>query len=281
MIRVIVSGAAGRMGRRLLELVQQDPETIVVGALESVDHPAVGQAVASLITDVPAGKAGDVSVTADIPAGLAADVVIDFSVPEQSLRLARVAAERGLPIVVGTTGLNAAQKEELQKFAASTALLFAPNFSVGMNAVFRLAAEAARLLGASYDIEIVESHHRFKKDAPSGTALRLAERVAEATGRDLDKTAVYGRQGMPGARTSAEIGIHALRRGDIVGEHSVIFTSLGETVEIVHRAHSRDAFARGAVQAAKWLAGKPAGSYAIEQVLGGVGSVAGPYRTIS
>jgi 4-hydroxy-tetrahydrodipicolinate reductase len=269
MIRVIVSGAAGRMGRRLLELVQQDPETIVVGALESADHPAIGQAVASLITDVPVGKAGDVSVTADIPAALGADVILDFSVPEQSLRLAAVAAERGLPIVVGTTGLDGAQKQKLQEASARTAVLFAPNFSVGMNVVFRLAAEAARLLGPAYDIEIVESHHRFKKDAPSGTALRLAERVAEATGRDLDETAVYGRQGMPGARTRAEIGIHALRRGDIVGEHSVTFTSLGETVEIVHRAHSRDAFARGAVQAAKWLAGKPAGSYGIEQVLGG------------
>jgi 4-hydroxy-tetrahydrodipicolinate reductase len=137
-----------------------------------------------------------------------------------------------------------------------------------MNVVFQLVAEAARILNGGYDIEIVESHHRFKKDAPSGTALRLAERVAEATRRDLGKTGVYGRHGLTGERTAAEIGIHALRRGDVVGEHSVTFTSLGETVEIVHKAHSRDAFARGAVRAAKWLAGKPAGTYTIEQVLG-------------
>jgi 4-hydroxy-tetrahydrodipicolinate reductase len=268
MIRVIVSGAAGRMGRRLIELVQQDPETVVVAALESARHPTVGQPVTSLVSDVPADRSSDVRVTAEIPDGVEADVIIDFSVPEQSLRLVAVAAERRVAMVVGTTGLDAAQKEAVQRRSAQTALLMAPNFSVGMNVVFELVAEAARLLGAPYDVEIVESHHRFKKDAPSGTALRLAERVAEATGRDLAQTAVYGRHGLSGGRTAPEIGIHAVRRGDVVGEHSVTFTSLGETVEILHRAHSRDSFARGAVHAAKWLAGKPAGAYTIEQVLG-------------
>jgi len=146
-------------------------------------------------------------------------------------------------------------------------VLTAPNFSLGMNVLFQLVAEAARRL-PGYDIEIVESHHRFKKDAPSGSALRLAERAAEATGRDLSKTAVYGRHGLPGERTTPEIGIHAIRRGDVVGEHTVTLTTLGETLELTHRAHSRDAFARGAVHAAKWLAGKPAGQYTFEQVLG-------------
>jgi 4-hydroxy-tetrahydrodipicolinate reductase len=268
MTRIVVSGAAGRMGRRLLELVQQDPETSLAAALESAAHPAIGQPVASLVSDVPAGQASDVRVGAELPAGLAADVIIDFSVPDQSARLAGLAAERGLAMVVGTTGFDTTQQRELDKAGERSALLVAPNFSVGMNVVFRVVAETARLLGAEYDVEIVESHHRFKKDAPSGTALRLAERVAEATGRDLAKTAVYGRKGITGERGAGEIGILALRRGDVVGEHTVTFTSLGETVELTHRAHSRDAFARGAIHAAKWLAGKPAGRYTFEQVLG-------------
>jgi 4-hydroxy-tetrahydrodipicolinate reductase len=268
MTRIVVSGAAGRMGRRLLELVQQDPAATLVGALESASHPSLGQPVAALCADVPEDKRADVRVTAAVPAGVGVDVLIDFSVPEQTARLAGVAAERGWAIVVGTTGLDAAQQQQLQAAAARCAVLTAPNFSVGVTALFRIAAETARLLGEGYDIEIVESHHRFKKDAPSGTALRLAERVAEATGRDLAKNAVYGRKGITGERSRDEIGIQSLRRGDVVGEHTVTFTSLGETIELTHRAHSRDAFARGAVQAAKWLAGKPAGRYTFEQVLG-------------
>jgi 4-hydroxy-tetrahydrodipicolinate reductase len=267
MIRIVVSGAAGRMGRRLLELVQGDPATTLVAALEAASHPALGQPVAALAADVPAGKGSDVRVSGELPPGLAADVVIDFSVPEQSVKVAALCAERGWRVVVGTTGLDAAQKAQIDAAASRVAVLTAPNFSLGMNVLFQLVAEAARRL-PGYDIEIVESHHRFKKDAPSGSALRLAERAAGATGRDLSKTAVYGRHGLPGERTAPEIGIHALRRGDVVGEHTVTFTTLGETLELTHRAHSRDAFALGAVHAAKWLAGKPAGKYTFEQVLG-------------
>jgi 4-hydroxy-tetrahydrodipicolinate reductase len=268
MTRIVVSGAAGRMGRRLLELVQQDPAATLVAALESASHPAIGQPVAALCSDVPEERRADVRVTAEVPTGVAVDALIDFSVPEQTLRLVALAADRGWSIVVGTTGLDAAQQKQIQAAAARCAVLTAPNFSVGVTTLFRIAAETARLLGPGYDVEIVESHHRFKKDAPSGTALRLAERVAEATGRDLAKTAVHGRQGLTGERTPSEIGMHALRRGDVVGEHTVSFTALGETIELTHRAHSRDAFARGAVHAAKWLAGKPAGRYTFEQVLG-------------
>jgi 4-hydroxy-tetrahydrodipicolinate reductase len=268
MIRMVVSGAAGRMGRRLMELVQQDPETTLVAALESASHPLLGQPVRSLCGESESAKGGDVLLASVPPEGLAADVVIDFSIPEQTVHLAALAAERGWGLVVGTTGLGAAQKLRLQAAATRTALLYAPNFSVGMNVVFRLVAEAAQLLGSGYDVEIVESHHRFKKDAPSGTALRLAERVAEATGRDLGQAAVYGRSGGDALRDAAEIGIHALRRGDIVGEHTVTFTNLGETVSLVHHAHSRDAFARGAVRAGKWLKGRPPGSYTFEQVIG-------------
>lgn len=267
MIRIVVSGAAGRMGRRILELVQADADTTLAAALESASHPALGQTVAALAAEVPADKQSAVHVTAELPPALAADVVIDFSVPDQSVKAAAVAAERGWGIVVGTTGLDAGQKQQLEAAAARVAVLTAPNFSLGMNVLFQLVADAARRL-PGYDIEIVESHHRFKKDAPSGSALRLAERAAEATGRDLAKTAVYGRQGLTGERTVPEIGIHALRRGDVVGEHTVTLTTLGETLELTHRAHSRDAFARGAVHAAKWLAGKPAGRYTFEQVLG-------------
>lgn len=268
MTRIVVSGAAGRMGRRLLELVQQDPAATLVAALESASHPAVGQPVAALCSDVPADRQADVRVTSEVPSGATADVLIDFSVPEQTVHLAGLAAERGWGIVIGTTGLDAAQQAQVQAAAARCPVLAAPNYSVGVTVLFRIVAEAARLLGEGYDVEVVESHHRFKKDAPSGTALRLAERVAEATGRDIARTAVHGRKGITGERTPREIGMHALRRGDVVGEHTVSFTSLGETIELTHRAHSRDAFARGAVQAAKWLAGKPPGRYTFEQVLG-------------
>jgi 4-hydroxy-tetrahydrodipicolinate reductase len=256
------------MGRRLLELVQQDPETTLVAALESASHPAVGEPVSSLCSESSPAKGGDVRLSAAPPASLAADAIIDFSAPQQTVELASLAAARGWAMVVGTTGLDAAQQRKVEEASAKSPLLVAPNFSVGMNVVFRIAAEAARLLGDPYDVEIVESHHRFKKDAPSGSALGIAKSVAAALGRDLQKTAVYGREGATGARPAKEIGIHALRRGDVVGEHSVTFTTLGETVEIVHRAHSRDAFALGAIRAAKWLAGKPAGRYTIEQVLG-------------
>lgn len=267
MTRIVVSGAAGRMGRRILELVSADAATTLAAALEAASHPALGQPVAALAPDVPADRRPDVTLLAELPAGLAADVVIDFSVPDQSVKVAALAAERGWGVVVGTTGLDAAQKAQLDAAASRVAVLTAPNFSLGMNVLFELVADAARRLGG-YDIEIVESHHRFKKDAPSGSALRLAERAAAATGRDLAKAGVYGRQGITGERGADEIGVHALRRGDVVGEHTVTFTTLGETLELTHRAHSRDAFARGAVHAAKWLAGKPAGRYGFEQVLG-------------
>lgn len=267
MVRIIVSGAAGRMGRRVMELVQLDPEARLVGALEAASHPALGQPAAALASDVPPDKQADIRITSELPAGLGADVVIDFSVPEQSAQAAALAAARGWAIVVGTTGLDSAQQQQIDAAAARSAVLTAPNFSLGMNVLFQLVAEAARQL-PGYDIEILESHHRFKKDAPSGSALRLAERAAAATGRDLAKTGVYGRKGITGERRGEEIGIHALRRGDVVGEHTVSFTTLGETVELTHRAHSRDSFARGAVHAAKWLAGKPAGRYTFEQVLG-------------
>jgi 4-hydroxy-tetrahydrodipicolinate reductase len=267
MVRIVVSGAAGRMGRRLLELVQLDTESSLAGALESPSHPLLGHTAGSLAGDVPAARLSETKLTAEIPPGLAADVIIDFSAPEQTVALARTAAERGWAIVVGTTGLNDAQKQQLVSASARAAVLVAPNYALGMNVLFQLVAEAARHL-QGYDIEILESHHRFKKDAPSGSALRLAERAAEGAGRDLATSAVYGRKGLTGERRPGEIGIHAIRRGDVVGEHTVTFTTLGETLELTHRAHSRDAFARGALHAAKWLAGKPAGRYTFEQVLG-------------
>jgi 4-hydroxy-tetrahydrodipicolinate reductase len=267
MARVVISGAAGRMGRRLLDLLQHDPDATLVAALEAAGHPALGETVASLCGGSPAGTGAGVRLAAEPAAGLAADVVIDFSTPGQAVRLSRLAAERGWAMVVGTTGLDAVAQQALEEASSRVPVLAAPNYSVGMNVVFDLAAEAARRLGPDYDVEIVESHHRFKKDAPSGTALRLASRVAAATGRDLAADAVYGRRGQTAERRAGEIGIHALRRGDVVGEHSVTLTCLGETVEIVHRAHSRDAFALGAIRAAKGLVGRAPGRYTLEQVL--------------
>src|SRR6185503_11461794 len=210
-----------------------------------------------------------VPITADADAALGQDrILIEFSVPEASLAHARLAARQGGRAVIGTTGFTPAQREELAAIGRSIAILVAPNMSVGVNVAFRILADMARMLGDDYDVEIVETHHRFKKDAPSGTALRMAEVVAEALGRDLDQVAVYGRQGLPGERTRPEIGILSLRSGDVVGEHTVSFGTLGERLELVHRAHNRDTYARGALRAARFIAGRPPGLYSMADVLG-------------
>ena len=171
-------------------------------------------------------------------------------------------------VVTGTTGLTDEQKAEIEKAAEKIPVLFAPNMSVGVNLLFKLVGEVAAALGDAYDIEIIETHHRFKKDAPSGTALRLAEKIAEATGRDIAKDIVHGREGAVGERTEREIGMHAVRGGDIVGDHIVLYSTLGERVELTHRAHTRDTFVRGALRAARFLVGKPAGMYDMRDVLG-------------
>jgi len=265
MADVVVAGAAGRMGNRLVALLQEDKELRLVAALEAPGHPALGR---------DAGEAAGVGrltvpITADAEAALGKDrILIEFSVPEASLAHARLVARQGGRAVIGTTGFTPAQREELAAIGRSIAILVAPNMSVGVNVAFRILADMARMLGDDYDVEIVETHHRFKKDAPSGTALRMAEVVAEALGRDLAKTAVYDRHDKLAERTRKEIGMAALRTGDVVGEHTVTFGALGERLELTHRAQSRDNFARGALRAARFIATAGPGLYSMQDVLG-------------
>ncbi|MCA1960127.1 MAG: 4-hydroxy-tetrahydrodipicolinate reductase [Desulfomonile sp.] len=264
-MKIAVSGAAGRMGRRIIAFAHEHPAAEIVGALENEGNPSLGKDVGEL---AGIGTIG-VSVTDDVDKVVAAcDVLVDFSTPEASLAHAKAAASAGKAIVVGTTGFSPTQKDEILDVGRSTRFLMAPNMSMGVNLLFDLVDRVARALGDEYDVEIVESHHRLKKDAPSGTAVKLAEVIAQALGRDLSSVGVYGRKGMVGERTPQEIGVMALRGGDIVGEHTVMFATNGERVELIHRAHSRDAFAKGALQAALWLVSRPVGVYDMQDVLG-------------
>ncbi len=266
MAKVVVCGAMGRMGRAILGVLRERPQGLVLsGALEPPGHPLLGQ---DAFEAAGAGKAG-VAVTSDFPAAIAqADVAIDFTHADSSVRHARDAATAGKPIVIGSTGLSPGQAGEIQASAKTIACVLSPNMSVGVNVMFQVAADVARVLGDDYDVEIVETHHRFKKDSPSGTAVKLADAVAGALGRDMKEAGVYGRHGMVGERTRKEIGVFAVRAGDVVGEHTLVFGGIGERFEITHRAHSRDTFARGAVRAASWVIGKPAGLYDMRAVLG-------------
>jgi 4-hydroxy-tetrahydrodipicolinate reductase len=265
MADVVVAGAAGRMGSRLVALLREEAELRLVGALEAPGHPALGR---------DAGESAGVGrlsvpITADVEAALGRDrILIEFSVPEASLAHARLVARHGGRAVIGTTGFTAAQRDELARIGKDVPILVSPNMSVAVNVAFRVLADMARMLGDDYDVEIVETHHRFKKDAPSGTAMRMAEVVAEALGRDLGKTAVYDRHDKLVERTRKDIGIAALRSGDVVGEHTVSFGALGERLELTHRAHSRDNFARGALRAARYIATAKPGLYSMQDVLG-------------
>lgn len=265
MIDVVVAGAAGRMGSRIVACLAGDPDLRLVAALEAPGHAALG-ADAGEAAGLP--RLG-VPLTDDAGAALTAGrVVIEFSTPEATLAHLRRAAGAGARAVVGTTGFSGPQREEIAGLAARTAILLSPNMSVGVTLALRVLDLMARALGDDYDVEITETHHRGKKDAPSGTALRMAEVVAAALGRDLGACAVHGRQGMPGERTRREIGIFSLRSGDVVGEHTVSFGTPGERLELTHRAHSRDTFARGALRAARFVAGRPPGLYSMHDVLG-------------
>jgi 4-hydroxy-tetrahydrodipicolinate reductase len=262
---IVVAGAAGRMGNRIVACLADVSDLRLVAALEAPGHAALGRDAGEL---AGVGKTG-VSVGADAAAEITRDrVLIEFSVPEASLAHLRLVAQAGARAVIGTTGFSAAQRAEIGDLAKRAAILWSPNMSVATNVAFKLLATMAKALGDEYDVEITEIHHRFKKDAPSGTALRMAEVVAGALGRDLDQVAVYGRQGLPGERTKPEIGILSLRSGDVVGEHTVSFGTLGERLELTHRAHNRDTYARGALRAARFIVGRPPGLYSMADVLG-------------
>ncbi|MGE4578533.1 MAG: 4-hydroxy-tetrahydrodipicolinate reductase [Desulfuromonadales bacterium] len=264
MTKVAVTGAAGRMGGRIITAIKEAAGMELAGAAERTGHPMVGHD-AGLVSGC--GELG-VAISDSLEAALAdADVLIDFTFPEVTLENIAVCARLGKSIVIGSTGFTPEQRAEVQKLAATIPVVLAPNMSVGVNACFKLLKETAKILGDGFDVEIVELHHNKKKDSPSGTAVRMGEVVAEALGRDYNQVANYHREGMCGERTKEEIGMQTVRGGDIVGEHTVYFIGMGERIEITHRAMSRDMFARGAVRAAGWLGDKPAGLYDMQDVL--------------
>ena len=265
MPNVVVCGAAGRMGKLLVSLVQDHPETRLTGAVEAAGHPALGKDAGEV---AGIGTVG-VKITADYGAVAAPDTVtLDFTVPEAALDHLRTAVATGAAIVIGTTGFSAEQRAEAEKVAPKTRSLIAPNMSIGVNVLQKIVADVARILQEGFDPEIVEIHHRFKTDAPSGTALALGRTIAAAQGKDFDQQAVLARQGMTGQRTNDEIGIMTLRGGDVVGDHTVIFAGFAERLELTHRAQSRECLARGALRAALWLPRQPSGLYSMKDVLG-------------
>jgi 4-hydroxy-tetrahydrodipicolinate reductase len=263
-MKVCMAGAAGRMGRRILELVAAEDGLEIGGAIES---PAMdGQEITvGLESNTPV----QVRLSSDASAQLAqSDVLIDFTVTEACLNNVRAAVKIKKPVVIGTTGFGPEEKAEIEKLAGNCAIVLAPNMSVGVNLLFQLTSLVAKTLGLDYNIEITEIHHNQKRDAPSGTAVRLAERAAEALGLSYEGDIAHGRHGLVGARPKAEIGMHALRGGDVVGEHTVSFVGQGERIELTHRAHNRDTFARGALVAARFAVKAKPGLYDMQDVLG-------------
>jgi 4-hydroxy-tetrahydrodipicolinate reductase len=253
------------MGQRVLHAIAQSDGIQVAGALEAPGHPSLGEDAGT--------KAGlsllGVKISSDLDAVLKkADVLIDFTHHEAAMGHLRGVAARGKAMVIGTTGFDASEWEEIRRIGPTSRCVISPNMSIGVNLVWRLLGDVARALGQDYDVEILEAHHRNKVDAPSGTALRMAEILAQALGRELKEVGVFARHGQVGPRADGEIGIQTVRAGDIVGEHTVIFAGVGERIEITHRAHSRDNFARGAVRAALWVVGQPPGLYDMQDVLG-------------
>jgi 4-hydroxy-tetrahydrodipicolinate reductase len=264
MIKVVVTGAAGRMGMQIVRVVQATEGMALGGAVERAGV-AVGQDAGAL---AGLGAIG-VAVQDDLAAALSgADVVVDFTSHEASARHAEVCAERGVALVIGSTGFTPEAKARVAAAARKVPVVLSPNMSVGVNVLFELVRQAAQVLGDGYDVEIVELHHKKKRDAPSGTAVRLGEVAAEALGRDPQDALAYARHGIMGERPPWQIGVQTLRGGDVVGEHTVFFCGEGERVELTHRATSREQFARGAARAAAWVAGKPAGLYDMADVLG-------------
>lgn len=272
MIKLAVTGAAGRMGSRVIALAQEEGEFQLIGAIEREGHPAVGRDAGEV---AGRGRLGVVIETDLAKVIQDCEVVIDFTAPEASRHHVLITSQADKAIVVGTTGFSAADLEDIRRLSSRCRCVLCPNMSVGINVLFKVLEEIAPILASGYEVEILELHHRFKKDAPSGTALRLAQIVARAMGRDLDRVGVFGRRGISGERTPEEIGIHALRAGDVVGEHTVIFGGMGERIELTHRAQSRDNFARGALRAARFAAHAQNGLYDMMDVLGLRGGKAG------
>jgi len=261
--QVAVAGASGRMGQMLIEAIRASGDCRLAGALDVPASPAIGNDAAAFL-----GHASGVPVTADLATGLAhARVLIDFTRPEGTLAHLKACRERGVNAVIGTTGFTEAQKEQVAEFARDIAIVMSPNMSVGVNVTLKLLEMAARALATGYDIEIIEAHHRHKVDAPSGTALKMGEVIAQALGRDLRECAVYERHGHTGERHPSTIGFSAIRGGDIVGDHTVLFAGTGERIEITHKAASRATYAQGSLRAVRFLAGRKAGLFDMFDVL--------------
>lgn len=241
-LRLLINGARGRMGRALVDCAAPDPGLEVSAEIDAGD-------------DFQAALPG-------------CDAVIDFTHADHTAAVAIACSAAGKILVIGTTGQDAASRDSIRQAAKTIPIVFAPNFSVGVNTLFWLTRKATEILGPDFDLEVIEMHHRLKKDSPSGTARRLAEILAEVRGLQYEKDVRHGREGMVGERTKLEIGMHAVRGGDVVGDHTVIFANVGERVELVHKASSRDTFAKGALRAAQWAAGQPAGLYDMQDVLG-------------
>jgi 4-hydroxy-tetrahydrodipicolinate reductase len=260
--KIGVNGACGRMGKRIIQLAHEDPALHIVAALDSANHSEHGGDIGEA---AGIGRLG-VSVTAAVPLDVHVEAMIDFSMPDGTMTVLQTCIARKIPLVVATTGFTDSQKREIEAAAHHTAILFAPNMSLVVNVLFKLVHEAAvALKDKGFDIEIIERHHRFKKDSPSGTALHFAKIIQDAVG---NMKIAHGREGLVGERPANEIGMHAIRSGDNVGEHTILFSTLGETMELVHKGHTRDAYVRGALQAAKFLATKQAGRYTMNDVLG-------------
>ena len=261
---LVVCGVGGRMGGAIVRLIQETPGVVLAGATDRTGSPRIGQDAGEV---AGTGQLG-VPVTDRFEAPAEERrVVVDFTTPEASVAHMKAAVKSGTAIVIGTTGFQARQLRQIRTLAAKTPTVFAPNMSLGVNLLLDLVGQVARSLGDAYDVEIVEAHHRFKKDAPSGTALALARSAAQALGRKPERVEVPGRSGVS-ERKQSDIGLLSVRAGDIAGEHTVLFGGIGERIELVHRAHSRDAFARGAIRAAQWVADRNAGLYGMRDVLG-------------
>ncbi|CAG4883380.1 dihydrodipicolinate reductase [Georgfuchsia toluolica] len=263
-IRVAIAGSSGRMGRTLIEAVLAVPDAELAAALEHPGSPFIGKDAGELM-----GSRCGISISTDIDAALSqADCLIDFTRPEGTLQHLAACRKLGVHLVIGTTGFSVEQKQVIEEAARDIPIVFAPNMAVGVNAVFKLLDVAARILNQGYDVEVIEAHHRHKVDAPSGTALRMGEVVAEALGRSLPECAVYGREGHTGERPPTQIGFSTIRGGDIVGDHTVLFAGTGERIEITHKSASRMPYAQGALRAARFMHNKKQGLFDMQDVLG-------------
>jgi len=263
-MKIAIAGATGRMGKMLIEAVLNTPDAQLVGALEHTGSTQVGEDAGAFL-----GKKTGVTTTTDIAAALSgAEYLIDFTRPEGTMAHLAVAQKTGSKMIIGTTGLNAEQLDSLKIASKNLAIVFAPNMSVGVNVTFKLLEVAAKMLSEGYDIEVIEAHHRHKVDAPSGTALRMGEVIAEALGEKLDEVAVFAREGHTGERKQGSIGFATIRGGDIVGDHTVLFAGEGERIEISHKSSSRQSYAQGSLRAARFLQKQATGLFDMQDVLG-------------